>query len=170
MIDPKTEAWRTAAHNVITELAKANTHIVSDMVIAALEETGNGLNNYSALGGVFTRAAKAGLIVKTGDTQRSRERNSHSAKIVWKSLVYSNGIQVSPELAAVSAMITNNLAFNAATIRNASLIFAAGTVEDRKQLQQHIDEFKKLEDQYIAQHTRILDDLAAQLERNGNDV
>lgn len=170
MVDPKTEAWRTAAHSVITELAKANTHIVSDMVIDALEASGNGLNNYSALGGVFTRAAKAGLIVKTDEAKRSRVRNSHSAKIVWKSLVYENGIAVSPELSAVSAMITNNLAFNAATIRNASLIFAAGTITDRKQLQRHIDEFKKLEDQYIAQHTRILDDLAAQLERNGNDV
>lgn len=157
-MDPKTEAWRKAAHDIITELAATNTLIVSDMVVAALEQAGMGLNNYSALGGVFTRAAKAGLIIKTDETQPGN-RKSHSAKTVWRSLTYKKATaDVSPELEAISAMITNALGYNAAIIRNASIVFAAGPLK-QSELKRQIKEFTKIADEYNAQHIKIIEHL-----------
>lgn len=162
-MDPKTEAWRKGAHDVITELAKTNTLIVSDMVVAALEAANMGLNNYSALGGVFTRAAKAGLIMKTDETQRSRERNSHSAKTVWRSLIYVPATPVAPEQEALSHMITNALGFNAATVRHASMVFAAGPGMKPHHMKRQVKEFQKIQDEYTAQHIKIVERLNAQL-------
>jgi hypothetical protein len=156
MVDPKTEAWRTAAHGVITELAKANTHIVSDMVISALEAANLGLNNYSSLGGVFKRAANAGLIVKT-DEAHPGNRKSHSAKIVWKSLVYSNGVKLSPELDALGALITLTLGYNAATIRHASMVFAGGPIVDGKQLEKHIKVFNRIQDDFNSETIKAIE-------------
>lgn len=87
-MDGKDPKWRQAAHSTLETLARHNQYIVSDTLIAALEDAGYGLNNYSALGGVFTRAAKERLIVKTGNYQQSNRTKSHSAKTVWRSLVY----------------------------------------------------------------------------------
>lgn len=166
-MDPKTEAWRKAAHDVITELAATNTLIVSDMVVAALEASNMGLNNYSALGGVFTRAAKAGIIVKTDETQPGN-RKSHSAKTVWRSLTYKNITDpVTPELEALSSMITNALGFNAAIVRNASIIFAAGPLK-QSALKRQIAEFKKLGDDYNARHIDIVERLEKRANRNAS--
>lgn len=164
-MDPKSETWRKAAHDIITELAATNTLIVSDMVVAALEAANMGLNNYSALGGVFTRAAKAGLIIKTDETQPGN-RKSHSAKTVWRSLTYKNiADPVTPEFEALHAMITNALGFNAATIRNASIIFAAGPLKPSA-MRLQLKEFKKLGDDYNAQHIKIIERLEKRVGRN----
>lgn len=64
MINGKTQAWRTAANDLLVALAQDNKYIVSDMVILFLESAGYGLKDYSALGGVFKRAAMAGVIKK----------------------------------------------------------------------------------------------------------
>lgn len=166
-MDPKTQAWREAAHGVITELAATNTLIVSDMVVAALEQAGMGLNNYSALGGVFTRAAKAGLIVKTDETAPGN-RKSHSAKTVWRSLTYKNVADpVTPELEALSAMITNALGYNAAIVRNASIIFAAGPLK-QSELKRQINEFKKIGDEYNAKHISIVERLEKRANGHAN--
>ena len=82
--DLNTAEWRTAAHNVIETAALNNQYLTSDIVIAALAEAGLALSNYSALGGVFTRAAKAGLIAKAA----GNPSKSHSAKTVWRSLTH----------------------------------------------------------------------------------
>lgn len=79
------DEWRSTAHNVIADVAINNQYISSDIVIAALEQAGLGLTNYSALGGVFTRAAKANLIEKMPTTNTSK---SHSVKTVWRSLTH----------------------------------------------------------------------------------
>ena len=157
-MDPKTEAWRKAAHDVITELAATNSLIVSDMVVAALETAGMGLNNYSALGGVFTRAAKAGLIVKTDETAPGN-RKSHSAKTVWRSLVYKKAEAVSPELEALSAMVVNALDFNAGTIRLASMVYGHFGDMKRHQQKKIIDQFNDMQDKYVSQHVKISDEL-----------
>lgn len=167
MVDPKTEAWRKQAHDIVTELAATNTLIVSDMVVAALEAANIGLDNYSALGGVFTRAAKAGLIVKTDETQPGN-RKSHSAKTVWRSLTYKNVADpVTPELEALSAMITNALGYNAAIVRNASIIFAAGPLK-QSEFKRQIKEFKRIGDEYNAQHINIVERLEKRVNRNAN--
>lgn len=79
------DEWRSAAHNVIEDAALNNQYLSSDIVIAALEQAGLGLSNYSALGGVFTRAAKAGVITKFDTGNKSK---SHSVKTVWRSLTH----------------------------------------------------------------------------------
>lgn len=155
-MDPKTEAWRKAAHDVITELAATNTLIVSDMVVAALEASGNGLSNYSALGGVFTRAAKAGLIVKTDETQPGN-RKSHSAKTVWRSLTYKKAPSTAPELDTLTALISNTLEYNAAIVARASLIYAQGPISDRKYLKSSVADFNKIQDQYNARNIALVE-------------
>lgn len=80
-IDGKSEAWRDAAHRLITALAKENKYIVSDMAILFLESAGYGLDDYSALGGAFRRAAKAGIIKKIEQPKRAKQS-------LWISTIY----------------------------------------------------------------------------------
>lgn len=61
-MDGKSQAWRDAADKLLAALARDNKYIVSDMMIIFLESADYGLANYSALGGVFRRAAKQGTI------------------------------------------------------------------------------------------------------------
>lgn len=72
-MDGKSPEWRAAAHDLLVALAKDNKYIVSDMVIVFLESAGYGLANYSALGGVFKRAAAAGIIKKIDHTKKSKQ-------------------------------------------------------------------------------------------------
>ncbi len=62
MIDGKSQAWRDAADKLLEALARDNQYIVADMVQVFLESAGYGLEDYSALGGVFKRAAQRGII------------------------------------------------------------------------------------------------------------
>lgn len=71
--DGKSPEWREAAHKLLVALARDNKYIVADMVILFLESAGYGLKNYSALGGVFRRAAAAGIIKKVDHTKRSKQ-------------------------------------------------------------------------------------------------
>ena len=61
-MDGKSKLWRDAADSLLYALAKENKYIVSDIVIIHLERAGLGLENYSAVGGVFRRAATKGYI------------------------------------------------------------------------------------------------------------
>jgi hypothetical protein len=61
-MDGKSQAWRDAADKLLEALARDNQYIVSDMVQVFLESAGYGLEDYSALGGVFKRAAQRGII------------------------------------------------------------------------------------------------------------
>lgn len=74
-----------AAEYALPQMALHNQYITADTLIAVLEQDGYTLSNYSVLGGVFTRAAKAGIINKSPSANRSK---SHSAKTVWRSLIY----------------------------------------------------------------------------------
>lgn len=80
MTDGKTQAWRTAANDLLVALAKENKYIVSDMVILFLESAGYGLKDYSPLGGVFRRAAKSGVIKKIDQPKASKQS-------LWVSLI-----------------------------------------------------------------------------------
>lgn len=168
-MDPKTQAWREAAHGVITELAATNTLIVSDMVVAALEQAGMGLDNYSALGGVFTRAAKAGLIAKTAESAPGN-RKSHSAKTVWRSLTYKSLISTSPEFDTITALVKNALEFNAATVAHASIVFTAGHTTDPKYLKRQVQRFNEITDQYTARNIQLTEAYAKVIGVDPNEV
>lgn len=155
MHDGKTNEWRNRAHEIIAEVAKANSIVVSDMVVTALEAEGLGLDNYSVLGGVFNRAAKDGLIIKTDIQQQSTRGRSNSAKTVWRSLVYENQGD-SREQNAIGNMIIAALDFNAKTVRLASLVYAGGQM-DVEAYKHHIAEFNHISDEYQARYSRIME-------------
>lgn len=87
-MDGKSQAWRDAAAKLLEALAIENKYIVSDMAILFLESAGYGLKDYSALGGVFRRAAKQGIIKKIKQPKRSKQS-------LWISKVYQGK---SPEM------------------------------------------------------------------------
>lgn len=153
-IDGKQPEWRNKAHEIITEIAKNNSIVVSDMVVTALEEAGLGLDNYSALGGVFTRAAKAGLITKTDIKQQSTRERSNSAKTIWRSLVYARPDD-SPDQVALTNMIWAALDFNAETIRLASIVYAGGKLTPGTYLKV-LKDFRNITDKYQAHQSDIL--------------
>lgn len=151
----KSDEWRQAAHKAIEQLAHDNSMIVSDMVVAALEQASLGLDNYSALGGVFTRAAKAGLIVKTDIKQQSTRERSNSAKTVWRSLVY-RPTGMSKEQNALSNLIIAALDFNAVTVRLASIVYAGGKL-DKHAYKRVLRDFNAMSDTYQARQSSILE-------------
>lgn len=152
----KDTEWREAAHKALETLARTNSMIVSDMVVAALEEAGLGLANYSALGGVFTRAAKDGLIIKTDETKQSTRARSNSAKTVWRSLVY-NAPGATKEVNTLTNLLMSALDFNATTVRLASLLVAGGPI-DQKTYTRAIKDFNGMSDQYQARIAKLLED------------
>jgi hypothetical protein len=81
-MDGKSQAWRDAADKLLEALARENKYVVADMVQIFLESAGYGLDDYSALGGVFKRAAKRGIISRI-------ERPTKQA--LWLSKIYRNG-------------------------------------------------------------------------------
>ena len=149
----KTDAWRIQAHDIVKKIAENNQYIVSDMVVTALEAAGLGLDNYSALGGVFKRAAGVGYIQKTSEKEQSTRTKSHSAKTVWVSLIHVPK-DVSPEARALNKMIIAALEFNAVTVRFASIIYRKEGL-DQKTHKRAVNEFQKITDQYIANKTKI---------------
>lgn len=153
-MDSKTIEWRTAAHEVIKDVATKNSIIVSDMVVTALEAAGLGLKNYSALGGVFTRAAKDGFISKTDEKQHSTRGKSHSAKTVWISEIYEQDV-IAPEARALNKLLMAALEFNAATVRYASLVYRA-TGLDPKNHTKAVSDFQAMQDTYTKQVAKIV--------------
>lgn len=78
-MDGKSQEWRDAADRLLEALARDNKYIVGDMLIIFLESAAHGLDEYTALGGVFKRAAKKGIIKKV-------DRNTKQA--LWVSNIY----------------------------------------------------------------------------------
>lgn len=76
-----------AAERVLRQMALNNQYITADTLIAVLTQDGYTATNYSALGGVFLRAVKDGIIDKSPSFNPSK---SHSAKTVWRSLIYAH--------------------------------------------------------------------------------
>lgn len=154
-IHAKTNDWRDQAHEILAKVAKSNSIVVSDMVVAALEAADLGLDNYSALGGVFTRAAKEGIIVKTDIQQQSTRAKSNSAKTVWRSLVYKQS-GLSKEQNALGNLIIAALDYNAETIRLASVVYAGGKL-DKHAYKRVLSDFNIIADRYTARNMKILE-------------
>lgn len=85
----KSQEWRSAAHELLVALAKDNKYIVSDMVILFLESAGYGLTDYSPLGGVFKRAAAAGIIKKIDQPKKTKQS-------LWSSMVFNPSVPLVP--------------------------------------------------------------------------
>lgn len=85
-MDGKSKVWRDAADKLLEALARENQYIVADMVQIFLESAGYGLEGhkaYSALGGVFRRAARRGII----------KRVPRKTKVtLWSSLIYKKEV------------------------------------------------------------------------------
>ena len=147
--------WRKAAHEALDHIARNNQFIVSDMLIAVLEDRGLALNNYSALGGVFTRAARDKLIVKTGNAKVSTRAKSHSSKTVWRSLVYKVETGGNTESNVMAGLIINALNYNAGVIQHASLIYGSGGLK-QSAFKHSIQHFKRMSKDYMKKHDDIL--------------
>lgn len=154
MANGKSDEWRQKAHEVIKQVAKDNSIVVSDMVVTALEQAGLGLDNYSPLGGVFTRAAKEGILQKTQETQQSTRAKSNSAKTVWISLIYRQD-GIAPEARVLTSLLMAALDFNAETVRFASMVYRAGGLDD-KTYKKSVERFEAIQKNYSARHAIIL--------------
>lgn len=82
-----TEEMIAAAERVLRQMALNNQYITADTLIAVLMQDGYTTTNYSALCGVFLRGVRDGIIDKSPTANPSK---SHSAKIVWRSLIYAH--------------------------------------------------------------------------------
>jgi hypothetical protein len=76
--------WRDAAYLALLWCARHRATFTSDDVIERLERTGAPVtHNLSALGPLFQRAARAGVIHKTGHSVLSRNPRRHRDLTVW---------------------------------------------------------------------------------------
>lgn len=76
--------WKTAARAAVRWCASHHATFTTDEVLARLDATGAPrTHNPSALGPVMLRAARDGLIAKTGDMRPSRLARRHRDLTVW---------------------------------------------------------------------------------------
>ena len=77
------QEWRDLAYFIVGNLADVGRWFTADDVAELIDLAGVSTGNPSALGPVFQRAARAGLIVKTGEYRQSRLSRRHRALVVW---------------------------------------------------------------------------------------
>lgn len=76
--------WKAAAADAVRWCALHHETFTADEVLERLAALGApGTHNLAALGPVFQRAARAGLITKTGTQRLSRLRQRHRDLTVW---------------------------------------------------------------------------------------
>ena len=80
--------WKQTATDCLLEVAKSKAEFTSDDVVEMLEQQDAETHNLSALGGVFQRAEKAGVISNTGDMVQTRIARRHRKLTLWKSKLY----------------------------------------------------------------------------------
>lgn len=77
--------WKETAYAAIVKCARMRLTFTADEVWEELAHTDATTHEPSALGPVFLRASKAGLIRKTGRTQLSRQTQRHRDLTIWES-------------------------------------------------------------------------------------
>ncbi len=77
------EHWKLAAERIINHLAHCHVPFTSDDVVERLERIGVTTHNWAALGPVFQRASRSGLIRKTGALVPSRIPRRHRDLTEW---------------------------------------------------------------------------------------
>ena len=83
-------AWKKAAWDCLCRVARRQSELTADDVLELLERQSVRTHNLAALGPVFQRAARAGLIVNTDRMVQSRIPRRHRKITVWKSLVWES--------------------------------------------------------------------------------
>ena len=76
--------WREQAFTALTKVARMRLTFTADDVWDELAGADETTHNPSALGPVFLRASKAGLICKTGELRLSRQTQRHRDLTVWR--------------------------------------------------------------------------------------
>jgi len=80
------EDWRAAAIRCLRHAAKIHDEFTSDEVLVLLDAETVETHNLMALGGIFLRAKREGLIETTGKYRQTRISRRHRKLTVWKSL------------------------------------------------------------------------------------
>lgn len=75
--------WRVAAMQGIALLARTGEPFTADEVLAYLDSVAQDTHNLAALGPLFQRAARSGLIVKTGRQVRTKLARRHRDLTEW---------------------------------------------------------------------------------------
>jgi hypothetical protein len=80
--------WKAVAYSVLESLAAELSEITADDIVMRMEQRYPDVttHNLAALGPVFLRAQKAGLIENTGRIVQSRIPRRHRKITVWRSL------------------------------------------------------------------------------------
>ena len=76
--------WKEAAYRAVLSVAERLPTFTADDVWDVLERSSESTHEPSALGPIFLRAAKGGLIVKTGELRPTRDRRRHRDLTVWR--------------------------------------------------------------------------------------
>lgn len=76
--------WKEAAYRAVCEVADRLPDFTADDIWPLLERSGESTHEASALGPVFLRAARAGLIEQTGEMRQTRLSRRHRKLTVWK--------------------------------------------------------------------------------------
>lgn len=81
--------WKNAAAARLRWLAEHCREFTSDQVVTYLDDQGITTGNNSALGAIFTAAARMGIIQATGYYKESTRPSRHQAPVrIWKSNVF----------------------------------------------------------------------------------
>lgn len=75
--------WKDRAYEAVCKVARMRLTFTADDVWDELVDAPVSTHEPSALGPVFLRASKAGLIVKTGEFRLSRHTRRHRDLTVW---------------------------------------------------------------------------------------
>ena len=80
--DHADEEWKRAAYDAVILTARLRPTFTADDVWERIGDSST--HEPSALGPVFLRASRAGLIVKTGYMRPSRNARRHRDLVVWR--------------------------------------------------------------------------------------
>lgn len=85
--------WRLAAFDAIVAVAREQPFLTTDHVVERMRPGGAQTHEWRALGPIMLRAAREGVIKKSGlPSVLCRRRSRHAAPItVWRSLLYEGG-------------------------------------------------------------------------------
>lgn len=76
--------WKESAYRAVCEVADRLPDFTADDVWPLLERSGESTHEASALGPVFLRAAREGIIEQTGQMRQTRFARRHRKLTVWR--------------------------------------------------------------------------------------
>jgi hypothetical protein len=87
------DEWKAQAFAALQTVAQTQPTFIADSVWELLGGTPQNRSTGSAMGGVFVRAVRLGLIENTGTFQRCERAISHGKPLpLWRSLIYTGEV------------------------------------------------------------------------------